>query len=342
MCIPQLFQPLSIWQKDFQFKPVAPNLSTLFRKFKLESSHSLSGIDASLFKSIGFSDSNELPIAFYRYQCHQKTCENSEGGYQNKNTLLCADPVHFEVGLNDMTLTQQITDLTSEETTECIEALNQHFKQDGLEFSAGTNHQWYLRLNSELTITTVPLSEVIRKNIAHFQPISDNLNWKVIQNEAQMILHLLPLNQKREAKGLATLNSLWFYGSGKPETSNHKFNTILSDIDNKSIAIAANCKHSPLPQNSSELLNNDFGNKIENSLIILNQLADSATFDDIKEYQIQLNQIDNYLEPIIQAWKNNKIELIIDSCTGNLIKPIRIPVWQFWAKKSRQLREINP
>ena len=250
--------------------------------------------------------------------------------------------MHIEVGLNDMTLTQQITDLTNKETTECIEALNKHFKQDGLEFIVGTNYQWYLRLNSELTITTVPLSEVIRKNAAHFQPISDNLNWKVIQNEAQMILHLLPLNQKREAKGLASLNSLWFYGAGKPETTSHQFNTILGDKNSKPIAIAANCKHHSLPQNTSDLLSTKLDYKAENSLIVLNQLTDSAIFDDIEEYQIQLKQLDNYLEPIIQAWKNNKIELIIDGCTGNLIKPIKVPAWQFWAKKSRQLTEINP
>ena len=320
------------------------------------------GFDASLFASVGMTRRKQLPIAYYRYMTHKKSLQASEsvrsvfdhsislnkkslkkrgGGYTSKTytkMILCADPVHFEVGLNDITLTQQINDLTEEEAIQCIEALNQHFKQDGLEFIYGSQSQWYLVLRSKTKLDTTPLLEVLRKNIAHYFPVSKNMNWEVIQNEVQMILHMLPLNQKREITGLPTLNSLWFYGGGEPENYANTLNGVFSDNEEKGglLSVAAGCDCSSLPEYISSLFDMESGKYI----VILDQLLIPAIYDDVQEYQKQLISLDDYIEPIIKAWENDKIELVIDSCTGKLLKPIKIPRWQFWAKHSSSLTDI--
>ena len=335
---------MRLWQKDFQFQADAPNLSWLLSKYELVPSHELTGIDASLFASIGFSEAQELPIATYRYLTHhRKYVKRGGGGYTNKKkagTILCADPVHLEVGLNDITLTEQINDLTDDEAKQCLEVLNQHFKQDGLEFIYGSQSQWYLSLGSKEIINTTPLTEVLRKNIAHFLPVSTSQNWNVIQNETQMLLHSLPLNQKREMAGLPTLNSLWFYGGGEPKNFNHMLDSVYGNNEGKGrlLSMAATCDYSPLPENTSRLIETKLGKHI----LVLDQLMLPAIYDDIQEYQKQLINLDNYIEPIIEAWKKGEIELVIDSCTGNLIKPKKIPSWQFWSKKISSLTEISP
>jgi len=334
----------------------------LLRKVEWSYSHDSTGFDASLFASVGITLRKQLPIAHYRYLTHQNSLQVSEsvrsvfdhsisvdknslkkggGGYTNKThtkMILCADPVHFEVGLNDITLTQQIDDLTEEEAIQCIEALNQHFKQDGLEFIYGSQSQWYLVLRSKTKLDTTPLLEVLRKNIAHYFPVSKNMNWEVIQNEVQMILHMLPLNQKREIAGLPTLNSLWFYGGGEPENFANTLNAVFSDNEEKGglLAVAAGCDYSPLPKYISSLFDMASGKYI----VILDQLLMPAIYDDVQEYQKQLISLDDYIEPIIKAWENDKIELVIDSCTGRLLKPIKIPRWQFWARHSFSLTDI--
>ncbi len=338
-------QPLKLWQKDFQFLPESPNLSQLLSRFELIQTSASAGFDASLFASIGMvPGNNQLPIAFYRYQSHliQKNVKKGGDGYQLKSDpelMLCADPVHFEVGLNDITLTQCIDDLTEEQARECIEALNQHFKQDGLLFIYGSQAQWYVKLNAKSSFETTPLLDVLRKNVAHFFPASNAMNWDVIQNETQMILHSLPLNQKREMAGLPTLNSLWFYGGGTPEAvTNNAPDAIYSSNEGKGkmLSNAVGCDYMPLPENALNVLNNT----ANQSILILDQLMLPAIYDDVEAYQEQLRQLDEYLKPLINAWKSGKIDLIIDSCTGKLLKPKKIPSWQFWAKGLSSLTEI--
>ncbi len=354
--IPQLFQPLLLWQKDFRFTPVAANLSRLLQNFELVSSHGKTGIYASLFACAAYAERQELAIAYYRFLANTKYIKKGGDGYLDKTHqeslqktaqklkqkhILCADPVHLEVGLNDMTLTRQIDDLQADEVNECIDALNRHFQQDGLEFLPASRCQWYLLSDTELVSQSTPLTEVLNKNIAHFLPASNHANWKMIQNEVQMILHALPLNQKREMAGLPTLNSLWFYGGGQPQENTRKIDRVYADsrgFENRGELFSeiASCDYYPLPENSLGILDGEASRQ----LIILDQLEAPALCDNLEEYQRQLGILDDYLEALMQHWRNGKIELEIDACNGKLLKPLKPSSWQFWKRKATSLTEI--
>ena len=330
LCIPQLLQPLELWRKDFLFEPKAPELEQLLRQFDVIQNKPTQGLDASLFDVLGMTENQELPVAYYRYQTHEKL--------KPQKALLCADPVHLEVGMNDITLTETISDLTSDEAEEILEDLNKHFKQDDLEFIQGSARQWYIILPQEESIETTPLSQVLRKNIAKYQPKSQARNWQVIQNESQMILHSCAVNQQREMAGLTTVNSLWFWGGGQPLQTKHDVVNIYCNKTAESsaelIAKAAGCQSSVLTNNLPKF-------ESGKTLIILDQLFFAAVHDNLDLYQQELSQLDEkIIKPLRKAWQAGEIELLIDGCDGRILKPIKLKAWKFWGKKPVSLSVI--
>ncbi len=347
LCIPQLFQPLKLWSRDFRFEPEAPELSLLLRQFTSDKTESVLGLDASLFNAIGMAESKELPVAYYRYQTHNN-CQLSA-----EKTILCADPIHLEVGMNDITLTEIIPDLSEAEAQEILDELNAHFKQDGLEFILGSYQHWYLALSNkgpqEEPVKTTPLSEVLRKNIASFQPRSATktsaINWQVIQNEAQMILHASTVNQQREMAGLTTVNSLWFWGGGKVENEisdkklAHVFCSENAKSSGQTIAKAANCDWQTLPEDLGRFRLPDF--KTGRNLIIFDQLFNPAVHDSLEQYQQELSKLNEGIIKVLRAaWQAGEIELLIDGCDGRVIQPLKVPAWKFWKHTPPLLHDV--
>ena len=336
--IPQLLQPLIVWKKDFGFEAECPYLSLLLRQFLCEKTSSSQGLSESLFSSIGLPESIELPTAYYRFQVHKnRSIEKS---------IVCADPVHLEVGLTDVTLTESIVDLTDDESHELIALLNGHFKQDNIEFIFGSSSQWYISFPDELIfddeekldnefVKTQPLEQVIRENIVNYLPKSSrssqsskgsHQNWQVIQNEMQMLLHGSEVNQQREMAGLPTLNSLWFWGAGEPIAKTELIREMqlvmggsLDEgiIQGKTIAKALEVDWQAPDANAMEHRSFSI-----NTMIILDQLIPAVSNQQPEQFQDALTQIDNdYIKPLMVLWKERKIELIINPCDGSLIKP---------------------
>jgi len=341
LCIPQLLQPLALWKRDFLFEPEAPELASLLSQFERQESGSIQGADASLFHAVGIINNTELPVAGYRFQAHFKK--------EPKQFLICADPIHLVVGMNDITLTKKIDDLSDDEAQELIDDLNQHFKQDGLVFSKGSNCHWYLALAEKEAIKTTPLDEVIRKNIKDYLPHSESRNWNVLQNEAQMILHASAVNQQREMAGLPTVNSLWFWGGGGVEVIASEQKNVAciyhndsyeAEIKARTAAKVVNCETQKLAEDGSDLpslINREQGK----SIILLDQLFQAAIHDNLDLYQQALAKLDTQIiKPLSHAWKVRKIEIIIDGCDGKILKPIKPSVWKFWKNKPCSLADI--
>jgi hypothetical protein len=340
--IPQLFQPLELWKRDFKFEVEAPHLSQLLRQFDVDKNTPIQGLDANLFSAVGMMEGkHEAPVAHYRYQA--QTNKISE------KALLCADPVHLEVGMNDITLTQAIDDLSIDEAKEMVDELNQHFKQDGLTFIVGSNQHWYIALPQiEDMPSTTPLDDVLRKNIAKFQPQSKDknptMNWQVVQNESQMILHNCEVNQNRERAGLATVNSLWFWGGsqgGIGEKTKHDIEILYASergkIHAKMIAKAANCSERKLPVNIADV---EFTER--KTMIILDQLFLPAVHDELDQFQTVLTALDEQIiKPLSYLWYAGKVDLCIDGCDGRFFQPKQFAAWKFWKNKPVFLSELS-
>ena len=346
LLIPQLFEPLILWEKDFQFKPEAPHLSKLLAQFETLAQVKTKGANASLFASVGIY-AEELPTAYYRFQSQIKLSKTGgdvisiESIIQSGKQLVCADPVHLEVGINDITLTQKITDLSKEQAIEIINALNEHFEQDGFQFYYGADDQWYLSLDADESLSTTPVDEVVRKNIVSYLPTSKTVNWKMIQNEVQMLLHSLPVNMQRENEGLPMINSLWFWGGGQPQAAKKNISAIISTSQSMgdTLAQAVNCECQFISKDSD--METVFGTLTDNNIIILDQLSQVAVNDDIDTYQQELQHLDEtIIKPLSQLWQAGKITLVVDGCDGQALKPTKVAAWAVWKKKSRPLSDI--
>ena len=333
--IPYLFQSLKAWHQDFLFDVNATHLSMLLTQCTKIKTNKRS-LDERLFKTLN-TVTKELPVAFFRHQIQVG---------EKKQGLICADPVYLEVGMNDVILSDKITDLTNNEAKELIDVLNNHFAQDELQFIFGSNQNWYISFPEDETVQTHDLDSVFLTNITDKVVQSEQRNWQIIQNETQMLLHSSDINQQREIAGLKPVNSLWFWGAGKPLISDldvetiYSSNVISSKLRGQLYAEAANCKWEPLPE-SAYLLEEQINKKTGNQILVLDHLFMPSLENELDEFQRQLTHIDqNIIKPLLQAWQKNEIDIIIDCCDGAVLKPEKVPAWKFWIKP-KGLREIS-
>lgn len=351
LSIPSLFTPFKQWNNDFNLQVKCDYLSTLFTSLEFTDTQKVHGLSACFFSMLGLNRP-ELPVAYYRVQAH-KDADINVNLRESKRGILCSDPVHFEVGMNDVTLTETITDLSESEAKEILELLNDHFKQDNLEFVYGSHQHWYVIYPEQGVIKTTPLEVALKNNIVGMLPSSEQTsdtassnNWQQIQNEVQMLLHNSEVNKNREIAGLQSLNSLWFWGGGAPQKIESDFKTIITnndqlniEIQGKMFAKAAACEWQILPENGENLLT-QLQHKAGKNYVLLDQIHQAVIEEDFDAYQLELARIDEeYIKPLMQAWKENQIDLIIDGADGCLIRPLRSPVWMFW-KKPKQITDI--
>ncbi len=304
----------------------------MLNRIDVSSKQKVHGLGACFLNNIGYKKS-ELAVAIFRSKLHIDVDLN------NNQSIMCADPVHLKVGMNDITLTEKITNLHQDDVLELIELLNQHFKQDDLEFFVGSNQHWYVSFPEGESVQTTPVDQVLNKNITGMLASSPQRNWQAIQNEVQMLLHGSEVNKQREKAGLVPVNSIWFWGGGQAQTVKYQVQNIYSsdEIQGKTFAKAAKCVWRELPENADQLINNISGTNV----VILDQLFLPAIYDDLKTYQQELTMIDeNYIKPLLNAWQQNKIELIIEDCNGNSIKPLKVSAWKFW-QKPKSLLQIS-
>lgn len=358
--IPELFRPLVSWHNDFGFTPEASHLSALLAHYTQLQPTTKPGFDAALMASLGILE-DELPIANYRIQTHPPYSSSTQAISENEayqqlkkvksgggvslntlktgfNTLLCADPVHLEVGINDISMTDRITDLTIEEAKDLVNVLNAHFKQDGIYFMVGDAKHWYILLPQEETVSTTPLGEVLRKNIVHCLPHSTERNWQTLLNEAQMLLHAHPINQQREQQGQPTINSLWFWGGGKPTPPQKTINHILSSSPDNAqlLAIAAASDWQTIDQSFD--MESYLAGMSGHHILILDQLLQPAVMDNPDEFQSELTVLDShFLAPVKDAFSQGKIDLILDGANGRRLIPQKPKWWHFGSNKTGSL-----
>ncbi len=333
--IPHLLMPLTLWHKDFSYVPECGHLEQLFKQLVIHNTKKVHGLSACFLASLG-GKNGEVPIA--------------KGRITTANTykkLICADPVYLEIGMNDITLSKVIANCSFNDAKEIIDLLNQHFKEDGLHFlmeqESVDTFFWYIEVEEEHDFQSIPLENAMRQNIQGKLPKSKNKNWQALQNEVQMLLHNCEVNQQREIAGLTPINSLWFWGGGNLQNLTSPYTQLLSQkfLDNqttgKTYAKVGGCDWKELPDN----LNNRLNSFNQNTCIILDQLFMPAIHDDVKMYQKLLEELDqNYIEPLLQAWTKNQIEIEIHSCDGLILKPKRTKSWAFWQKPT-SLLEIS-
>ncbi|MCZ6665816.1 MAG: hypothetical protein O7B81_10955 [Gammaproteobacteria bacterium] len=133
--------------------------------------------------------------------------------------LLRADPVFLRPDPTRLILFDAETiDLNGTEADTLIALLNRAFEGDGLQFKRGRSAtRWYVNA-TDITETRTRSTRSLRGQA--IEPQLDDLRrigrFNRVMTEAQMVLHEADVNIAREAAGKQPINSLWFWGLGKP------------------------------------------------------------------------------------------------------------------------------
>lgn len=127
------------------------------------------------------------------------------------------DPVHLHVGRDHLVLTDPRTlGLTADDARALADSIAPLMADEGLALEAPTPRRWYLRETDprrRLRLRTRPLSGATGRNIDAWLPQGDDARrWRRLVNEIQMTWHGHVVNARREAAGLAAVNSVWIEG----------------------------------------------------------------------------------------------------------------------------------
>jgi hypothetical protein len=125
-------------------------------------------------------------------------------------------PGHWLMGRDHLTLLDPATlGLSEAESRTVFGAIGPLFEEDGWTLLWGSAQRWYAAHPSLAGLPTASLDRVIGRNPDVW--LTDHTEARTVrrlQSEVQMLLYQHPINDAREAQGLATVNSFWLSGCG--------------------------------------------------------------------------------------------------------------------------------
>jgi hypothetical protein len=145
-----------------------------------------------------------------------------QGGVIDSNTVLaCIQPVHLHATRDHLVLMHpDHIPLTAAESAALLEEakplFQDEFKADVI--AADPNH-WFITPAHFASLATHSVDQAHGRNIDWWLP-RDTIEagtaraWRKLQNEIQMLWHISPVNEARQASGLPTINSIWISGIG--------------------------------------------------------------------------------------------------------------------------------
>ncbi len=314
-----------------------PELEYLFAHGALTRSAGC-GLEAYLLQQFGIADS--LPIA-----CYTQLADNSAG---NAAYWLRADPVHLQAQRDQLVLVDsEMLAITADEADALSATLNQHFAPDNLCFIASHPSRWYIALDTPPDLISQPLPLVAGHAInARLPSGAQGQRWNKIINEAQMLLHVHPVNQMRESQGQPLINSVWVWGGGAPQALAPSTwdNIWADDALARGLAIASQTRVHSLPPQAIPFLAQ--AKTRESHLVVLDGLRRAAWYGDDAAWRDELMRIDtNWIKPLLQALRGGSVsEMTLHAISEQgclTVTSKRTQRWQFW-RRSKSLKHYLP
>ena len=257
--------------------------------------------------------------------------------YDDALFYMHADPVHLRAELDHAVLTSYVDlDIKETESADIYHTLNNHFHDDGLSFFCVNKKHWFVSSKNDILLDTTPLLEAVGRNVNFLLPAGyDQSAWKQTLTESQMLMHMHEVNETRENSGQQTINSLWFYGSGRLQKKDIDINHICSHDDlYKGLAKYYRCDFDEIPSNVSSyqdmLLTKNSGGRY---LLHMSQLQNLTNYTDVSMWLEELTVVLNdWLYPLISFANKNNIKVILYPCDGNEYHFGRLDGFKFWCK----------
>lgn len=326
LLISDLLLPSALGSVPYQDMRV-PMLETLLARGSVVLQPALER-DAWLCRAFGIAKQQDWPVAPLTLA--------AEGVDPEHYYWLRADPVELRLERDRLVMAGGVTDLDANESCDLVAALNQHFARDGITLLAPSPQRWYLRADRAPGISTTPLTRAENHDIGRHLPQGDAaLDWHRVINEAQMVLHEHAVNAAREARGAATINSIWLWGGGTaPAIGRPLYEAVWGDDTlTPSLAAAAGIAQNPLPGNGTAWLTAAAAG--ENHLLVFNQPSDALRAGGIAAWREQLAALERgWIAPLLSALRAGGISgiTLIAINSENLLEASLTPsqLWRLW------------
>ena len=266
--------------------------------------------------------------------------------YDKTKHYMHADPVHLQADMDHAILTSSNDlNISDSESASLRDSLNQHFKQDGLEFIALNKNQWFVSTEHEIHMATTPLAEAVGRNINFILPEGkQSTRWKQLLTEAQMLMHSHPVNETRESAGQLSINSLWFHGSGRlndelssqsslPKNVTAKVSRVCSNEKMlKGLASYLNCDYMTVPASVDEYAESLLANN-NNSVNVLHlpELEHLVNYTDVTMWSENLSElVENWVYPLLNVAYKNNIKITLYPCNKLQYQFSKYHYLRFW------------
>jgi hypothetical protein len=136
--------------------------------------------------------------------------------------IACLQPVHLHATRDHLILMgQNQIDLTETESQGLLKIALPFIEEDFQHSLLFANqHFWFIPAGPFGSLTSYSVDQALGRNIDWWMPRDSHeegiaKRWRKLQNEIQMLWHIDPINEKREERGLPSINSIWISGIGK-------------------------------------------------------------------------------------------------------------------------------
>ncbi len=299
-----------------------PAAETLIAKGR-KSTLAFESADAWLLERFGVARQRDWPVAPFALL--------GDGGAPGDHHWLRADPVHLVVDRDRLVLGDAAR-LERAEAEALVEALNAHFAGELVLYPMRPD-RWYAQLPAAPDLATVPRSRALGAGVEPHMPTGgDARRFRVLVNEAQMLLHAHPVNAAREARGEPPVNSVWLWGGGAlVEAQRPALRQVLADDPlARGLALAAGVSVAPLPARAAGWLDHAPEDGI--ALFVLEDRGAAELERD-------------WLAPLLAALRASRIgmvTLVLPAGDSALtVETVRSDLRHFWRRR-RPVAEFAP
>ncbi len=250
---------------------------------------------------------------------------------------VCADPVHLllnkaQARLMDASALQ----ISCDDAEQLMVTLNKLLAEDGFELHRTSSERWYMSGKDPSSLYTLPVKSIVGRNVGNFLPEGEqSASWNRLMTEVQMLLYTHPINQARTARGLLSVNALWFWGAERLPINRQVTNRpdvghlFADDVFSLGLAKQIALDSGPLEQFSVI-------SKGRQSLLYINtQGMNHVLYEDINAWNRWIMQLEtDIFKPAVECLKSGVIDSVIIS-VGNAREFTieRGDMKKFWRRK---------
>ena len=308
-------------------EPHCPALKKLLARARRPSASAIA--DEAPFSLFGYAlpAAQDRPDAWLSYR--------ADTGCFAERAVVRADPVHLRADQHRLVLFDALqARITAPEAADLVGAFNALYGDDGLRLEAPTASRWYLHLREWPRLNTTPLAVARGRDIDSALPKGpDAPYWHRLMNEVQMLFHGQAINRDREAQGRPLINSLWFWGAGKPvearpQTWHHVWtgDPVVTGLANlNGIACA------PVPANAWDWLAQASAGR---HLLTIGDLQQSIAYADLEDWSTAVKRFEeDWSAPLLRALQTGRVhEVRLYPGDGRLYAVRGRDLWRVWQR----------